>query len=117
MSFQISIPPNRHVAARFIDNVRHALLRAALQSKVSQSQIARALGVHRSVIHRELKGYQDITVGRAAELAWAMGKKAVFSLEEQASHGSNVPEIRSSVAESSKKQVVLSPKKQYEEAA
>jgi plasmid maintenance system antidote protein VapI len=83
MSFQISIPPNRHVAARFIENVRRSLLKGLMETKVTQSDIARALGVNRSVIHRELKGYQDITMGRAAEIAWAIGKKAVFAIEDQ----------------------------------
>lgn len=89
MSFQISIQPNRQVAARFVDSVRRTLVKALMDSKISQSDIARKLGVHRSVIHRELKGYQDITLGRAAELAWALGKKANFSLEGQFNEGAN----------------------------
>jgi transcriptional regulator with XRE-family HTH domain len=46
---------------------------------LTQSEIARAIGVHRSVVNRELRGFKDITLGRVAELAYAMGRKPVFS--------------------------------------
>jgi plasmid maintenance system antidote protein VapI len=117
MSFQISIPPNRQAAARFVGSVRRALLKALMESKISQSDIARALGVHRSVIHRELKGYQDITLGRAAELAWALGKRATFAIEEQAPDHSNMPRIDSVRKESSSKPVTLSDERRKEKAA
>ncbi len=108
MSFQISIQPSRQAAARFVDRVRHTLLKAVMESGISQSEIARALGVHRSVIHRELKGYQDLTIGRAAELAWAIGKRAAFTLEEQSADRSNMPKIVSARMETSNKVVTLS---------
>jgi len=57
---------------------------------LKQTDIARAIGVHRSVINRELKGRKDITLGRVAELAWAMGRVPIFDLPiEQANVGSN----------------------------
>ncbi len=118
MSFQISIPPSRQVAARFVDKVRHALLKAVMESGISQSEIARRLGINRSVIHRELKGYQDITLGRAAQLAWAVGKRATFTLEEQSADSSNMPKVEFSVRmETSNKLVILNEKKQLEKVA
>ena len=59
-SFQISVTPSRRAAARFVIRVRRALLKALAEEKarrgLSQSEMARLIGVHRSVIHRELRG-------------------------------------------------------------
>jgi transcriptional regulator with XRE-family HTH domain len=61
---------------------------------INQSKIADAIGVHRSVISRELNGRQDITLGRLAELAWAMGREIDFSLPlAEQTDGSNTPAI------------------------
>jgi DNA-binding CsgD family transcriptional regulator len=85
-SFQITLTPNRRAAARFIGQVRRALQKAYIEEQtargLSQSEIARALKVHRSVINRELKGLRDISVGRVAELSWAMGRKPLLSLTQ-----------------------------------
>jgi plasmid maintenance system antidote protein VapI len=83
-SFQIGISPSRRAAGRFISRVRRALQRALVEesdsSGLNQSKVADAIGVHRSVISRELNGRQDITLGRIAELAWAMGREIEFEL-------------------------------------
>jgi transcriptional regulator with XRE-family HTH domain len=97
MSFQITITPNRRAAARFVTHVRRAILKAYAEeqkaSGLTQTAIARALGVHRSVINRELKGLKDITLGRVAELAWAMGRTPTFDLpKSEHSAGSNLPQ-------------------------
>jgi hypothetical protein len=58
---------------------------------LKQTDIARAIGVHRSVINRELRGMKDLTLGRVAELAWALGRTPTFELPETATrHGSNL---------------------------
>ncbi len=84
-SFQITIAPNRRAAGRHVSKVRRALQKAFIEESKSngltQTKIAEALGVHRSVISRELRGVGDLTLGRVGELAWAMGRKAKFSLE------------------------------------
>src|SRR5665213_2091821 len=73
-SFQITIEPNRRAAARFVSKVRRTIQKAFAEEQkkrgLSQADIARAIGVNRSVINRELKGFKDITLGRVAELAW-----------------------------------------------
>lgn len=94
-SFQISITPSRRAAARFIGKVRREILKALAEESASagltQSDIARTIGVHRSVINRELRGYKDISVGRIAELAFALGRKPDFALAKvQALAGTNV---------------------------
>jgi predicted XRE-type DNA-binding protein len=98
-SFQIAISPSKRAAGRFISKVRRALQNALIQEQqkngVNQSRMATAIGVHRSVISRELNGRQDITLGRVAELAWAMGREIEFELTEpRADSGINAPLAR-----------------------
>ena len=85
-SFQISITPSRREAARFVTRVRRSIQKALAEENkkngLTQSDIARTIGVHRSVINREIRGYKDITLGRVAELAHAMGRKPVLELPE-----------------------------------
>jgi plasmid maintenance system antidote protein VapI len=95
-SFRIGISPNRRAAARFVARVRRVLQRALVEERertgINQSKIAQSLDVHRSVISRELNGLQDITLGRVAELAWAMGREIDFDLVVPATiAGSNQP--------------------------
>lgn len=101
-SFRITISPSRRAAARFVSDVRRQLLRTLTEEKpngVSQSAIARLLDVHRSVISRELRGGRDITLGRVAELAWAMGRQAQISFPKaQHPDGSNLEPARAPVA-------------------
>lgn len=85
-SFQISVTPSRRAAARHITRVRRALQKAFAEESgntgLTYSEIAREIGVHRSVINRELRGQKDLTLGRVGELAWALGRKAIFELIE-----------------------------------
>jgi hypothetical protein len=85
-SFRLSVPPPRRAAAKFVSKVHRRLQKAyAGTPDVTQTAIADALGVHRSVISRQLRGQQDMSLGRVAELAWAMGYEAEFELvKEQA---------------------------------
>lgn len=109
-SFQISITPSRRAAGRFIAEVRRRLQKALVdenaRSGLTQSDIARTIDVHRSVINREMRGYKDITLGRLAELAFAMGLTPKFDLVDEAEEfGTNVPAIRPTLPIT----VVLSP--------
>jgi transcriptional regulator with XRE-family HTH domain len=95
-SFRLDIKPNRRAAGRFVGKVRRALQEAVVADRerigITQTKIADAIGVHRSVISRELNGRQDITLGRVAELAWAMGREIVFDLRvPEVEIGQNVP--------------------------
>lgn len=93
-SFQIAVEPNRRAAARLVGQVRRSLQKAFVEEQqrrgLTQSEIARMLKVHRSVINRELKGLKDMTLGRVGELSWAMGRAPRFSLDETVrEHGTN----------------------------
>ncbi|MFN0045599.1 MAG: helix-turn-helix domain-containing protein [Sphingorhabdus sp.] len=94
-SFQIAISPSRRAAGRFISRVRRSLQRALVEENeltgANQSGVAAAIGVHRSVISRELNGRQDITLGRIAEIAWALGREIEFELvRPEQRHGCNI---------------------------
>ena len=94
MSFQVTITPSRRAAARFVSHVRRAIQKALAEETqrtgVTQSDLARAIGVNRSVVSREIRGHMDLTLSRVAELAWALGRKPVFELAEpRISMGSN----------------------------
>jgi transcriptional regulator with XRE-family HTH domain len=86
-SFQIILSPNRRAAGRFINSVRRAILKALSEERkktgLTQSDIARVIGVHRSVISRQVMGREDISLGRVAEFAYAMGRKPFLELREQ----------------------------------
>ncbi len=88
MSFRITISPKDQAAGRFVSRVRRALQKAlaeeAQKGGLSQSDLARAIGVNRSVISRELRGHKDLSLSRVAELAWAMGRRPIFELIEAA---------------------------------
>lgn len=94
-SFQIVLSPHKRAAGRFVLAVRRSLQRAFLEeqkkSGITQSAIARELGVHRSVINRELRGDKDLTLSRVAELSYLLGRKPTFALPERArKEGSNL---------------------------
>lgn len=96
-SFQISVSPKRRAAGRFVNRVRRAIQKAYVEEQadrgLTQSDIARSLGVHRSVISRELRGQKDMNIGRVGELAWALGREALFDLPPatQAAGANTVP--------------------------
>jgi transcriptional regulator with XRE-family HTH domain len=70
--------------------IQKALAEQAAESGLTQSDIARAIGVHRSVINRELRGKKDLTLGRVAELSWALGRDIIFDLKKpETVHGQN----------------------------
>ena len=73
-------------ASRFIGHVRAELQRALVAEKasrkISQQQIATMIGTSRSVINRQFLGFENLTLRRVAELAWALGWEIVFYLRK-----------------------------------
>ena len=86
MSFQVSITPSQRAAGRFVARVRRSIQKALAEETqkngITQSDLARAIGVNRSVISREIRGHKDLTLSRVAELAWALGRKPSLELLE-----------------------------------
>lgn len=94
MSFQITITPSKRAAGRLITAVRRALQMIYVSEQkrrgLKQTDIARKMGVHRSVVNKLLHGRENLTLGKVGELAWAMGRKAVISFPEvQVPQGAN----------------------------
>lgn len=84
-SLQTLVKPNRRAAAKMVAQVRRRLQQAlADRPEVKRTAIAQALGVHRSVITKQFNGTQDMSIGRAAELAWALGYEPEFVLHDRA---------------------------------
>jgi transcriptional regulator with XRE-family HTH domain len=83
-SFRTALTPPKRTAARFVTGVRRTLLKALADENkrtgITQTSIAQSLGVHRSVISRELRGSGNLTLGKVAELASAMGFEPYFDL-------------------------------------
>jgi transcriptional regulator with XRE-family HTH domain len=62
--------------------LQKALAEEAQKRGLTQSDLALAIGVNRSVISRELRGHKDLSLSRVAELALALGRRPVFELVE-----------------------------------
>lgn len=87
MSYELKIDPKKRAASRFIGKVRKALISAAIEEKelsgISQKEIAEAIGVHKSVVSRMLKGESNLTLRSVGELAWALGWDPDFTLKRR----------------------------------
>jgi transcriptional regulator with XRE-family HTH domain len=97
MSLQITITPSKRAAGRFVSKVRRAIQKALAEEQIengtTQSDIARAIGVNRSVISREVRGHKDLTLSRVGEIAQALGRTADFSLPKRVvREGQNISE-------------------------
>jgi hypothetical protein len=92
-SYQISLTPTKRAAGRFIAAVRREIQKAFAEERacsgMTQAAIANALEVHRSVIHRQIVGHENLTLGRVGEIACVLGRDIVFHLvkpEECSNH-------------------------------
>lgn len=85
-SFQIGVDQHSVDAARFLAAVRRALQQELSEQKecggITQSDIARQLGVNRSVINRELRGERDLSLFRVGEIASLLGKEPVLEFKK-----------------------------------
>lgn len=100
-SFRTSVTPHRRSAARFVEVVHRQLAGAyAEQPEVTQTAIAEVLGVHRSVINRQLRGFADMSLARVAEISWCLGYEPSFELlkiADEVGNGAPIPPSFSSL--------------------
>jgi transcriptional regulator with XRE-family HTH domain len=83
MSFSLNIAPTQRAGSRFIAKVRKAMLMAALDEKkngVSQTSIAKALGVDKAVVSRLLRGQSNLTLRTIGEIAHVLGYEPEFKM-------------------------------------
>jgi hypothetical protein len=59
---------------------RRELQKAIVEEGVTQASIASELDVNRSVIHRQIVGYENLGVGRVGEIASVLGRVPFFRL-------------------------------------
>jgi hypothetical protein len=99
-SFQLSVTPSRRAAARFVNLIRGEIQKAYAESpEIRQTDIAREIDVHRSVINRQIRGLKDMSIGRAGEIIWALGREPKFELvKPEAEEGCNEPALVPSAA-------------------
>jgi transcriptional regulator with XRE-family HTH domain len=94
-SFRLGIKPTRRAAGRFVSKARKKLQQAAIrgaQKGISQSDVARIIGVHRSLISRELNGEANLSLSRFAEIAQALGGEAEIDIRfPEDEKGRNIP--------------------------
>ena len=85
--FVFDIGEKKRLISRFIGSVRAELQKALLFEKASrkltQQQMAEAIGTNRSVINREIMGLDNLSIRRIAELAWALGWEPYFELRKR----------------------------------
>lgn len=85
MSFSIKITPKDRATGRFMSRVHRALIKAINKSKeenkMTQVQIADALGVDKSVVTRILNGEGNLTLKTIGDISWVMGLQPEFSFQ------------------------------------
>lgn len=83
-SFEFDIGDKEAAISRFLSAVHTEIQRAfsieKSRRKLTQQSIADTLGVNRSVINRQVMGYENLTAKSIAELAWAIGYEPKLSL-------------------------------------
>jgi transcriptional regulator with XRE-family HTH domain len=103
-SFQISLTPAKRVAGRFAATVRRELQKALAEERkargLTQAAVAAELGVNRSVIHRQIIGHENMTIGRVGEIAGVLGREICFSLVCPQPYGNNAVLLPTPASES-----------------
>lgn len=74
--------PVAYERARLVVDVTNELEIALEDQGMSQADLARLLGRSRSIISRQLSGTANLSLGKLAELAYAIGKRFEFSLSD-----------------------------------
>lgn len=86
MSFSLGLSAKEKAAGRFAARTHRILAQAVRKAKVekgiTQSQIAAALGVNKSVVSRLLSGEGNLTLRTIGEIAWAVGLRPELHLSE-----------------------------------
>lgn len=95
-SYEWKLDERTRFASRRLARLREALQDALAAEKkarkITFQAVAEAIGVNRSVVHRQLMGDENLTVRRLFELAWAIGWDVEFRLKRrEIAAGSNQP--------------------------
>lgn len=95
MSFRMSTPEHRLDGADLVLRMRDGLLSAFVKAqafkKIRQADIAKIIGVDRSVINRQLKGDAETSIMRVGEIASILGYRVNVEFERIDDGTGNAP--------------------------
>jgi transcriptional regulator with XRE-family HTH domain len=100
ISFRFAPDLRKRIAGRFFARVRRELNKAFMEEAadrgLTQAELARKLGVDRSVVCRQLSGTANLTMRTLADYAWALDRDLDFSMpkRESAANNHRTSEIR-----------------------
>jgi hypothetical protein len=81
-SVELEIDEKSYIGSMFMARVANEIRRAAAiekaARKITQQAIADKIGTSRAVVNREMRGLENLTARRAAELLWALGWEPHF---------------------------------------
>ncbi|WP_165816194.1 helix-turn-helix domain-containing protein [Kumtagia ephedrae] len=86
MSYQMRISARSRTAGRFIARVHSEVQKAFVASGLKQNDLAKKMGVDRSVVNRQLLGQTNLTLRSIADLAWALNTPISFSMGHDEAH-------------------------------
>lgn len=96
MSFSLGLTAKEKAGGRFAARTHRVLAQAIRKAKaekgITQSEIAHALGVNKSVVSRILSGEGNLTLRTIGEIAWAVGLRPELhfnSIKKEKRHGAN----------------------------
>lgn len=83
-SFRPQISPRRRAFARLLGDIQQELARVMADTpRVSKAEIARRLGINRSLVTRRLNGTSNMTLESLSDLAWALDQRVIVRLEDR----------------------------------
>ncbi|WP_160289723.1 helix-turn-helix domain-containing protein [Novosphingobium pentaromativorans] len=108
MSYRTGVKGHRRAAARLVAKVHRTIQKAYEKRRkdgLTQTALADCLGVHRSVVNRQLNGRDDISIARVAEYANLLGYDVEFDFVERstiagANHTQAIPPVFAQTASS-----------------
>ncbi len=99
MSFQIGVKPKDVAAAKVVQQLQDAIVKAFMRrrkvSKVKQADVARLLEVDRAQISRWLKGPSDMSLKSIGHLLWALDAQLRVDVELRNDHHFQEENVRS----------------------
>jgi len=84
-SYRPQVSLRRRTFSRLVGDIHQELARVMTKKpSVTKAEIARRLGVDRSLVTRRLNGTSNMTLETLADLAWAMDQKIEIRLSDRA---------------------------------
>jgi transcriptional regulator with XRE-family HTH domain len=74
MSYQLKIDKRSLKAAKFISKLQGMIQQALIETNMTQQEVAKKLGVDRSVVNRRLKSKSNLTARSISDFAYALDR-------------------------------------------